>query len=242
MGNKEETNYQYQNELEKFEKFEIINIKSLTDLDEVKKIYTNGNFVFRGMNNWKYKMYTSFQREIIFDKLKYASVTSLYKSNFMDLLSKTHVTKIQYEEEELLHKVWFDLHLKVNSFMQHYQMPTPMLDFSSDFDISLYFAFWKLDSKEVDYVSIVLLDTMTLSNEDKFIEELCFFKGSTYKNPTSYFDLLVNDNFEKERVYGFSNHITESIYRTKSEHVLFKPSKSLINDRIEAQKGMFLFF
>jgi len=93
--------------------------------------------VYRGLNEAKYKNYTSAQREWI--TREWAKVINISYVDFVDKV----LTQIR--KDDLLKNYFLSLGIAPNdilylSFMQHYGMPTPLLDFTKDLRIALFFA------------------------------------------------------------------------------------------------------
>jgi hypothetical protein len=237
----DDQSFEYVDEDSKSERFVITEINTFEDLMKVKGQYDLKNFIYRGVNNWRFKMFSSFQREMIFNNQKYAEVFEKYKKEYLTLLSVKNITSIKYDGEELTHKLWFNIHLRVNSYLQHYYQLSPMLDFTSCFYVALYFAF-KDAVSTTGYVSLIMLDSQKLTAEEEFTKNISFFEGSSYLDPNDFPDVLINYSNERERVFGYNQHLLEEIFRSSSEHVLFQSSLPLYNEKLKAQKGMFLFF
>jgi hypothetical protein len=186
-------------------------------------------------------MYTSFQGKMILEKLLYAEVFESYRKEYYSILSDKAIISINYNEEQLTHNLWFNLHLRVNSYLQHYHQLSPMLDFTSGFDIALYFAFCGVVSTN-ENVSLFIINSKHLTTEKEFKKSVCFSDMSTCQNPNGYSDLLLNSFEERKRVFDNNQHLFEKVYSLNSEHVLLKPSVSLYNKKIKAQKGLLLFY
>jgi len=93
--------------------------------------------VYRGLNEAKYKNYTSAQREWI--TKEWAKVLNISYVDYIDKLI-AHIRK-----DDLLKTYFLSLGIVPNdilylSFMQHYGMPSPLLDFTKDLRIALFFA------------------------------------------------------------------------------------------------------
>lgn len=144
-------------------------------------------------------MYTSFQRKMILDKLFYTEAFEGYKIEYLIKLSDKDITRINYKEDQLTHTLWFNLHLRVNSYLQHYHQLSPMLDFTSSFDVALYFALnGEVTCKE--YVSLIILNSKYLTTEKEFKESVCFpiyLHANSQTNIQIYFKILL----KKEKWY-----------------------------------------
>lgn len=128
--------------------------------------------IFRGINNAKYKLFNSAQRIWITHELnkKFETYTSFLES-FIDAFKNENVViekffkkfNIPLEEIPLL------------AYMQHYGAPTPLLDFTRDLNVALYFAVDGIDHQPGEgienYFSIYLMKEIEeLSFNKKFVE------------------------------------------------------------------------
>lgn len=113
-------------------------------------------FIYRGLNEAKYKNYTSSQRDWLTNE--WSKVLNISYVDYVDRLLG-HIRK-----NSLLYDYFTSLGIAPNdilylSFMQHYAMPSPLLDFTRDLRIALFFAIDGLkrqpSSAEIDnYFSI----------------------------------------------------------------------------------------
>lgn len=130
---------QYETILQKSIFFTQTNIETEEEFDEIfeKYIYSK-NILFRGLNEAKYRLYSSLQREWITSKL--------YENNSSyEAFLSTLITNAKLQEGEILskylNKIGIDSEndLAVLSFLQHYGCPTPLLDWTYSFPNSLFF-------------------------------------------------------------------------------------------------------
>ncbi len=116
----------------------------------------SADFVFRGVREAKYKMYTSAQRKWIQEELSkyfdnYPEYISCLIENYNSLLVLEYFTKQGIKVNDFL----------TLSLLQHYGNPSPLLDFSHKPEIALYFASKENKNerqKEIDnYVSLYMV-------------------------------------------------------------------------------------
>ena len=93
--------------------------------------------VYRGLSEAKYKNYTSAQRDWI--TKEWAKVLNISYVDYVDKLLA------QIRKDNLLSTYFMSLGIAPNdilylSFMQHYGMPSPLLDFTKDLRTALFFA------------------------------------------------------------------------------------------------------
>lgn len=154
--------------------FDSINIDNKDLLEALIQEWTSKNtdkkIIFRGATEAKYKLYNSAQR--------------FWNSEELDRLDRTYQEFIQTEVDRaksfhnnLLVKFYnafghvaYDL--SILSFLQHYKAPTPLLDFTYNFncalffgidglthfpstDIGNYFSIYAIDTRERDFISLI---------------------------------------------------------------------------------------
>lgn len=124
---------------------------------EFKELQSNRKLhcVFRGVNEAKYKLFNSAQRQ--WQNWDLSKIGITYKDRINCLLNSCH--------NSLLPQYYKRLGISVNdwlylSFLQHYNAPSPFLDFSKDYKAALFFACYNVQSNgttenELDnYISI----------------------------------------------------------------------------------------
>lgn len=111
-------------------------INEVNDFDNLyRKLERNKNLIFRGMNESKYKLLTSLQRNFLCGKI---NNTKYNQKQFM-------YEEVDRLKNSILSSYYKSLGVPVNdylymSFLQHYESPTSLMDFTEDIDVSLYFA------------------------------------------------------------------------------------------------------
>ncbi|NOT74961.1 MAG: FRG domain-containing protein [Cyclobacteriaceae bacterium] len=170
--------------------FDSINIDNRTDLDSLINEWTrkddSKSVIFRGLNEAKYKLINSAQRFWIGEEL--------------DKLGRSYLEFIQSEVENaksfqnnLLQKFFnafghpaYDL--SILSFLQHYKAPTPLLDFTYNFDCALffgtdglrhypssdidnYFSVYAINTKEGEFPSIINHINSIISQIDSIFQD-----------------------------------------------------------------------
>lgn len=128
--------------------------------DHVRSI-DYGKFIYRGVNEARYKLYNSAQRDFLSND--YHNVFTSYKHYILNLIS----TCKNWENgriPQLLKSVGIDEdnYLSYLSALQHSGLPSPLLDFSYDPLVALFFSFYHSShsgAKVIDqYVSLYLID------------------------------------------------------------------------------------
>lgn len=106
--------------------------------------------VFRGVNNALFKMFTSLQVAILKNNVKDINPIMLVQKEIDFIRSK----KDYYCNEGKLPNGLEDVDVLFLSFMQHFGLYTPCLDFSYNLSKALFFAWDKYEENDADYVSI----------------------------------------------------------------------------------------
>ena len=170
--------------------------------------------IYRGVSESRYKIYSSLQRAWIGKDVK---SLGKYKS---DKDFANHM--IQYiQTNEMLNKYYSALHVVQNDwnamcFLQHYGAPTPLIDFSYNFKVALYFCSYKLfkpESKDIDeYYSIYKIDSKKLI---KMVNLLPKLKKSVKTE-------LRNQDMEPDGNYSLLKNVTyEDVANTPNASILF---------------------
>ena len=130
----------------------------------------NNDLVFRGVHDAKYKLFNSAQRFWNTEELDKLG------SSYQDFIQK-QIDKAKAFQNNLLVKFYnafghvaYDL--SILSFLQHYNAPTPLLDFTNNFDCALffgtdglmhspstdignYFSIYSIDTRQREFISIL---------------------------------------------------------------------------------------
>ena len=150
---------EYANLSEKNSFFDMTTIDTYKGFDDVYQTLKSDNVIFRGVNEAKYKLYTSAQREWIINEYEKQGInyTSFIQSQLnyirgFSIISQ-YYKSLNVNENDLLYIC----------LLQHYGAPSPLLDFTYDLDIALYFALDKIKtaSSNIDidnYFSLYLID------------------------------------------------------------------------------------
>lgn len=188
-------------------------------INKINKISNSNNdksYVFRGQPEAKYKLYNSLQRLWSEKKLKnhYNNYSVLIENLIKHCKDWNNGLILKY----LDYVGKFDNDLSYLSIMQHYGMPTPLLDFTYDINKSLFFAIENIDlspsnSEIENYFSIysVLKRNTVLYATDLFINKMVDISKEENdiitKNlkTTMQFEIVLVDNTDIE--YRIQNNL-----------------------------------
>jgi hypothetical protein len=235
------------------EEFFIINTKA--DLDRWFRFYSSDfkkehpvDFIFRGMSDAKYKLFTSAQRLWISDNMEQWRVGYTYKQFIEDLVSNA-------KANPLLRRI-FDLYgyndterdFPLISLLQHYGAPTPVLDWSYNINCAVFFATDGVQRKlnagnTIDnYISVYSIHKKRL-HQKKELLSLFDISGKRYPSIMSMSDLADEDNPNANVLFILSDFETTTRddytgpLRVKSS----KPLTSLYNQNIIPQEGLLMY-
>lgn len=184
----------------------VIDTKDVLDT-HIKELTENSpNCIFRGVNEAKYKLYTSVQREWITNGLgRHITINALVDS----LIKEIRQTKVLNDYYTSLNICQTDfIYL---SLLQHYSAPTPLLDFSHDFHIALYFATKDIHTGTTsnildDYFSLYYIDLDKCGNELVRMDNLLnlglnrgheAYEESMKNDPLLYIDKSLLDDIDE---------------------------------------------
>ncbi len=210
---------------------------------------TRTDFIFRGMKDANHKLYTSAQR-----KWLETDMSEWARGNFLDFVSELVDNAKQYP---LIRKV-FDIYdysntkreFPILSILQHYGAPTPLMDWTHNINVALFFATEKIgsgygnDQHIENYFSIYSIEKKQYRQE--FLHLLDFDKTlvtgiSSYndwenqrdKNPNGNMIFYISD-FDLSNRYGAPGYPSIKIQTST-------PITSVYNQNIIPQEGIFIF-
>ena len=201
--------------------------------------------IYRGMKEAKYKLYTSTQRLWIQNDMKeWGSKT--YLEFISDMVQSA-------KKKNLLKKV-FDIYdysdsereFPILSILQHYGAPTPLMDWSYDMNVALFFATEDIitgnGTGDIDnYFSIYFIPKPAYKNQ--FVNLLEILKdGESYPSISTFSNWGDDDNQNKNAIcylsdFEKSNEDFDYIKIQNKE----KPLTLVYNQNIIAQEGLFIF-
>lgn len=196
-------------------------------LDEYK---ATGDFIFRGCSEAKFKIYNSAQRHYItnelFKQVPSAEISNHYDAFISNLIEECKSWNNGTVKNLLINnKVHEDNSLAYLSYMQHYGVPSPFLDFTYDPYIALFFA----------------IDNLNYTPSENEIDNY-FSIYYTYQNATIF--ETWKWVFDEKTPELKSGNIQYSEVNKNSMHILLPDNEAyqiINNTNIINQKGLFFY-
>jgi len=198
----------------------------------------NSNLLFRGMGEAKYKLFNSAQRFWITNEVEQWWTPKSYLEYVNEFINKAR-------DKKLFFKIFEYYNLKPNqrdfpilSILQHYGAPTPLMDFTYDVDVALFFATEKATSSasnnEIDkYFSIYLIDKTR--QRYKELNNLLDFTSGSFPRLNSFYDW----EKKKNSIFYISDFEDKKIPKNSFRDE--RPITTIYNQNIIPQQGLFIF-
>ena len=254
----------YESFEEKSEVFkENFKIDSEEEVDSIVSMYSSQekNFLYRGINTATYKLYSSSQVQwMLSDAISKKMNIEDYYNFIMDSIELTRENDRvkQYIKDNGIS----DNDLFILALMQHYGMPSPVLDFSHSIFGALYFAWDKCDrtlsdtqtqlsdyislyviNKKIDWVNCSVQNVMRNSAEqlnDMLQKDKLFTAGMVdTKDVEKEFLKLPYLKFKDWNFVAVEDN-PENPVKISIPALKFDCEYQIINDRIISQQGMFI--
>ena len=254
----------YESFEEKSEVFqENFKIDSKEGVDSIVSMYSSHekDFLYRGINTATYKLYSSSQVQwMLSDAISKKTNIEDYYNFIMDSIELTRENNRvkQYIKDNGIS----DNDLFILALMQHYGMPSPVLDFSHSIFGALYFAWDKCDrtlsdtqtqlsdyislyviNKKIDWVNCSVQNVMRNSAEqlnDMLQKDKLFTAGMVdTKDVEKEFLKLPYLKFKDWNFVAVEDN-PENPVKISIPALKFDCEYQIINDRIISQQGMFI--
>lgn len=254
----------YESFEEKSEVFkENFKIDSAEEVDSIVSMYSSQekDFLYRGINTATYKLYSSSQVQwMLSDAISKKTNIEDYYNFIMDSIELTRENNRvkQYIKDNGIS----DNDLFILALMQHYGMPSPVLDFSHSIFGALYFAWDKCDrtlsdtqtqlsdyislyviNKKIDWVNCSVQNVMRNSAEqlnDMLQKDKLFTAGMVdTKDVEKEFLKLPYLKFKDWNFVAVEDN-PENPVKISIPALKFDCEYQIINDRIISQQGMFI--
>jgi len=233
----------YGNWVEKETKFTSCKIDNKKDLDDFLNKFgskSTNKCLFRGCNEAKYKLFTSGQRAWSTYEIKKIKPALGY----LDFI-KGQVKNALKANKKVLERFYssigiYPYSITVLSFLQHYGGNTPLLDFTSDINIALYFATENISirpNNEIDnYFSIYIIEKYNLDNFDDIIrEEWSSSQSEVHKKKNTFIENII----ERTKPFFVEWGIRSLLGSNKIEPFIVEIKRQNLN--IINQKGLFVY-
>lgn len=249
---------------EKSEVFkENFKIDNEEEVDSIVSMYSSHekDFLYRGINTATYKLYSSSQVQwMLSDAISKKTNIEDYYNFIMDSIELTRENNRvkQYIKDNGIS----DNDLFILALMQHYGMPSPVLDFSHSIFGALYFAWDKCDrtlsdtqtqlsdyislyviNKKIDWVNCSVQNVMRNSAEqlnDMLQKDKLFTAGMVdTKDVEKEFLKLPYLKFKDWNFVAVEDN-PENPVKISIPALKFDCEYQIINDRIISQQGMFI--
>ncbi|MCS4303327.1 FRG domain-containing protein [Chryseobacterium sp. BIGb0232] len=188
---------------------------------------TGSGFIYRGCGEAKYKLYNSAQRMYINQELHKQVADDMISEHYKDFISNL-ISATKRWNNEVVKKLLINSGIDENndlaylSYMQHFGVPTPFLDYTNNPYVALFFA----------------IDGINFTPSDNEIDNY-FSLYFTYKSNTAFltWQMVFDKNIkEKDISYESIDLNCMSIILPETEFYKIFNSANIIN-----QEGLFLF-
>ena len=198
---------EYSNLTQKEAFFETTNISTHKEFDDFYDEIKTKDLLYRGIYEAKYKIYTSAQREWI---------TNEYSKQGISFIQFIQSIISNIRKRTILSQYYKSLNIHENdllyiSLLQHFGAPSPLLDFTHNLNIALYFALDGLkvasSNNDIDnYFSLYILDRNRYGNQlVDIVTMLSNGRESGIKMLKEFMDLNPNQPVD----YSLLKHIDE---------------------------------
>lgn len=220
-------------------------INSFVDYLEKRNLQQKENLsiIYRGVNEAKYKIYSSGQRtwltKEIFRLDSYQQMTKKLVEHTLRL--RNNLFDAFYDELGVLNK-----EMATMSFLQHYGSPTPLTDWTHSYDVGLFFTNYKYrfgESDKDDISNYMSLYEISLEEQDRELvnigmlakfaaDDANFYSKRKRYSPTRIIRSLDLKSFFKYKVFYISDFYGKG-----------NLPRTYINSNLNiiSQKGLFIF-
>jgi hypothetical protein len=249
--------------------FDQIKINTKKQVNELMEKYQDSeNHLFRGQSEAKWRLYSTLQRWWVWDEMEKSPEKYL---DYLKAILNTGIEKFESEIKEILDEIDADTinDISVLGFLQHHGCPTPLLDWTYDFETSLFFGVDGINTsespKEIDnYFSVYFIKEEHFDNGsmrkllDKSLQKIgkqlklgLISEISKYKNERDIMEKHFKERsfFDKDRIQGSGlvSHMIKIEHMTNISISYFSDNDKdsgiafsiTNNENIKSQKGVF---
>lgn len=188
-------------------------------LNELPAIVENRTFLYRGIEQASYRLFSKAQRSYRANKSNDITDERAYHALIEEMIKKAKSINGNALYNFLNGLGAKDNDISVLSFLQHYGAPTPIMDWTTDIFVSLYFAISKLTNEELEnynnhyhneidgYFSIYMMP------EDNTLNSIRTFKPLTTKKSGNYTTLkkkklaYINEGLGAKATFKIANNL-----------------------------------
>lgn len=201
--------------------------------EDVKQLKKGQNFIFRGVGKASYRMFNKAQRAFMSHQEGSRKNDPAFHAAISEMLKNA-----QTLDNYLFNEYFASFGVKRNdvaalSFLQHYGAPTPLLDWTYDLQVALFFAIYDLSNEDFDTPRF---------KDEKIIDE--FFSVYLMREDMPLY--MMND-YKKLSIHSKNKAAYTTLKRRNVAHIseVFKNGKPVLflqnNLRIIKQKGIFIY-
>ncbi|MFG4003446.1 FRG domain-containing protein [Flavobacterium aquidurense] len=238
-----------------FENDEFFIINTKAELDRWFEYYSSNfkkehsvDFIFRGMSEAKYKLFTSAQRFWITDNMEQWKPNYSYKDFVEELVNKAKLNPLLKKIFSLYDYSNTERDFPILSLLQHYGAPSPVLDWSYNINCATFFAIDGVKrnlsaGNSIDnYVSVYSIHKKKLHKKKELLSILDIANG-IYPPITEFRDFGNENNPNSNSLFILSDFetTTQVDYRGPLKVKTKKPITSLYNQNIIPQEGLLMY-
>jgi FRG domain len=210
------------------------------------------NFFFRGMEDARYQLFNAAQREWLTHSVAEWGNSSNYLAFIKNLIQEAKEQKI-FEKVLEYHQIDYnkEADFPILSILQHYGAPTPLMDWSYNLDVALYFATEKVNtaaaSENIDgYFSIYVIKK---SSQPGGLRNIFDYSGGQFPS----LEIFKKEKFAPGASSNFVCYISDfemnpqqaptmhSIIPSQQTPRKQRPVTTYYNQNIIPQEGFFIF-